>query len=235
MLPIRHSPQDLDRVIDHCSEHYFNQPNYWRIDGKPWFSFFMLSMLLQHLGGEIAVGNALTRMRRRAEKNGLPGLYLGIFTGSPNDIVRAKSLGFDHSTTYNIVESEQHPPAQPFDAYEAVMQTHAKRWVQLAAPGLPYWPVVTQGWDVTARNHPFEPWPPVRFEWPWGHIIQDNTPERFAQLVYACRQFLATQPSTAPRVMVLNAFNEWTEASVLLPTVDQGHQVLEALRHALTA
>jgi hypothetical protein len=33
--------------------------------------------------------------------------------------------------------------------------------------------------------------------------------------------------------MVINAWNEWTEGSVLLPTVDQGDAVLKALKSAL--
>ena len=235
MLPIRHSLEDLDRVVDHCTERYFHESNYWHIEGKPWFSFFLLSMLLQHLGGEVVVGKAIERMRNRAVKNGLPGLYLGIFTGSSHEAVRAKSLGFDHSTTYNFTESDEHRTGVAMDHYEALMKTHAKQWPQMAGAGLPHWPVVTQGWDVSARNHPQEPWPPVRGEWPWGHVIQDNTPERFAQMVYACRRFLSSQSSQTTRVMVVNAFNEWTEGSALLPTKDQGHQVIAAFKAALTA
>jgi hypothetical protein len=94
--------------------------------------------------------------------------------------------------------------------------------------------VVTQGWDVTPRNHPYEPWPPQRWQWPWGHIVQGNTPERFGQLCYAARQFLTTQPA-GKRVLVLNAWNEWTEGSMLLPTQDEGTAVLEALAAALAA
>ncbi len=99
---------------------------------------------------------------------------------------------------------------------------------------MPYWPVVTHGWDVTPRNHPYEPWPPVRWAWPWGHIVTGNTPERFGQLVYAARQFMQSH-SHKPKVMVLNAWNEWTEGSMLLPTKDEGYGVLKALKAALTA
>jgi Glycosyltransferase WbsX len=232
LLPIRHSPDDIDRVLDIWSERYFCQPNYWRINGKPWCSFFLLSSLLDHLGGESGVARNLKRMRRRAEANGEPGLYLGIFTASPEEAQAAIRLGFDQATTYNIVRGAKQLPSQALVEFDDVMLAHAEKWMQFLEKGMPYWPVVTQGWDVSARVDPHEPWPPVRWKWPWGHIVIENTPERFAQLVYACRRFMSLQ-KTGPKAMVINAWNEWTEGSVLLPTRDQGHAVLQALKAAL--
>jgi hypothetical protein len=232
LLPIRHSTDDLKRVIDFCAEHYFSQPNYWRIEGKPWFSFFLLNSLVEQLGGVSAVGHALDTMRQQAMKLGLPGLYLGCFTTSPAEAAVCKAVGFDHVTTYNFTVSDDYVPGEPFDRYDALMTTHAKRWQQFADVDIPYWPVATQGWDVSPRNHPYEPFPPVRFSWPWGQIIQDNSPEKVGQLCGAARRFMATQ-SHSPKVMVLNAWNEWTEGSVLAPTKDQGYAVLQALQAAL--
>ena len=232
LLPIRHSPEDLDRVVDLWTERYFNQPNYWRIDGRPWVSFFLLSSLLDHLGGKAAVGAAVERMRRRAEKNGQPGLHLGIFTWSPAEAKTAIDLGFDHATTYNIVQSANPQPAQALVDYAEVMAAHVTRWQEFLEAGINYWPVVTHGWDVSPRVHPYEPWPPVRWNWPWGHIVTGNTPQRFGELVRAARQFMAKQ-THRPKAMVINAWNEWTEGSMLVPTKDEGYGVLESLKAAL--
>jgi hypothetical protein len=49
LLPIHHSFEDLDRVVDVWSERYFSQPNYWRINGKPWVSFFCYHLSLNNL------------------------------------------------------------------------------------------------------------------------------------------------------------------------------------------
>ncbi len=233
LLPIRHSLEDLDRVVDIWAERYFGQPNYWRLGGKPWCSFFLLSSLLDHLGGEAGVGKAVERIRRRAQSCGEPDIYLGVFTWSPAEGRLARSLGFDHSTTYNIVTGRSSAARRALVPFDDVILAHVDKWIQFLDSGEPYWPVVTQGWDVSARVHPYEPWPPVRWSWPWGHIVVDNTPERFGELVRICRRFLSLQPQ-APRVMVVNAWNEWTEGSVLLPTKDQGDAVLRALRDALS-
>ncbi|MDD4890911.1 MAG: glycoside hydrolase family 99-like domain-containing protein [Phycisphaerae bacterium] len=232
LIPIRHSPEDCDRVIDAWTERYFSQPNYWRIDGRPWVSFFLLSSLMDHLGGKAGVGRAVERMRKRAEKNGQPGLHLGLFTWSAGEAKTAREVGFDHVTTYNYVRGANQQAGQPLVDYADVMAGHVSLWKSLNESGVPYWPVVTHGWDVSPRVHPYEPWPPVRWAWPWGHIITGNTPDRFGQLVTAARRFLATQ-SNKPKVMVINAWNEWTEGSVLAPTKDEGYGILEALRAAL--
>jgi hypothetical protein len=232
LLPIRHSPEDLDRVLDAWSARYFSQPNYWRIEGKPWCSFFLLGSLMDHLGGAAGVGRSLEWMRRRAQRNGEPDLYLGVFTGSTAEGKTAIELGFDHVTTYNVVGGRNQQQRQPLVPYDDVMLAHQDLWLEFLHAGVPYWPVVTQGWDVSARNHPHEPWPPSKWSWPWGHIVIDNTPERFEQLVRSCRQFLSLQ-THRPRAMVLNAWNEWTEGSVLLPLRDGGDAVLRALRSAL--
>jgi hypothetical protein len=232
LLPIRHSLEDLDRVLDVWAERYFCQSNYWRISGRPWCSFFLLKPLLDNLGGKKGVGRAVERMQKRAQKNGEKGLHLGVFTWSTDEARTALDLGFDHATTYNVVRGLRQQSAQPLVQYDDVMASHLDLWRQFLDKGIPYWPVVTQGWDVSARNHPHEPWPPVKWNWPWGHIVVNNTPERFGKLVKECRKFMSLQ-AHKPKVMVINAWNEWTEGSVLLPTRDQGDRVLKALKAAL--
>ena len=37
----RVSEQTWDTITDYIITHYFNQPNYWKIDGKPYFSIFL--------------------------------------------------------------------------------------------------------------------------------------------------------------------------------------------------
>ena len=232
LLPIRHSLENLDRIVDYWSQRYFTQPSYWRVDGKPWCSFFLLSNLLEQLGGERGVGKAVERVRRRAEANGEADICLCLFTRSTQEAELAARLGFDQVTTYNLVQGSKQRPGQALVDYSDVMVEHMRHWQTMNESPVPYLPVVTHGWDVSARNHPYEPWPPVRWEWPWGHIVTGNTPRRFGQLVSAARQMLATQ-NHPHKTMIINAWNEWTEGAVLLPTRDEKWGVLKALKSAL--
>jgi hypothetical protein len=180
----------------------------------------------------VGAGKAIERIRRRAETNGEKGLFLGVFANTVAEAKLAGELGFDHSTNYNITNRWNATPGKALVDYREVMDCHARTWQSFADTGMPYWPTVTHGWDVSARNHPYEPWPPTRWQWPWGHIITGNTPERFGQLVHAARRFMSTQENKS-KVMVLNAWNEWTEGSMLAPTKDEGYGVLKALKAAL--
>jgi hypothetical protein len=219
--------------MDYWCERYFSQPNYWRIGGKPWCSIFQLSSLMENLGGAKGVAKGMERLRKRAQKNGEGEIMLGLFTWSPADAKLAREIGFDHVTSYNVASKQNQQAGEALIDYRDVMANHEKTWRAIAETGVDYWPVVTQGWDVSARNHPYEPWPPVRYAWPWGHIVTGNTPQRFGELVTRARQFMATQSGQKEKVMVINAWNEWTEGSVLLPTKENGWGVLKALKGAL--
>jgi len=188
---------------------------------------------MDQLDGEKGAGRAVERMRRRAQTNGKKDICLGIFTWSAAQAALAKTLGFDRATTYKVTGGPNQARAQALVDYRDVMAKHVETWRAIGdVEGMPYWPVVTRGWDVTARNHPYEAWPPVRWGWPWGHVVVGNTPERFGELVHAARQFMAGQKQEE-RVMVINAWNEWTEGSVMLPTKDEGYGALKALKRAL--
>jgi len=51
LLKMTHSPEDLVRAMEYCCLNYFKHDNYWKIGGKPVFSFFNLDCLTTQLGG----------------------------------------------------------------------------------------------------------------------------------------------------------------------------------------
>jgi hypothetical protein len=67
---------------------------------------------------------------------------------------------------------------------------------------------------------------------PWGHLVVNNTPERFGNLCADARAWIESRPH-GPKAIVLNAWIEWTEGSAIAPSADQGTAVLDALRTAL--
>ncbi len=88
------------------------------------------------------------------------------------------------------------------------------------------------GWDVTPRCQPDVPFPFAKPNYPYGHVVVGNTPERFGRLAKAARDFVAGDPKHPPAVFV-NAWNEWTEGSYLLPEEKYGTAYLKALKEAL--
>ena len=78
------TPESFDRICDHVIKDYFPHPSYWKIDGKPYFSFYDLTMLLKNFGSAEATRAALDKFRAKTTAAGLPGLHLtAVVWGQP--------------------------------------------------------------------------------------------------------------------------------------------------------
>jgi hypothetical protein len=140
---------------------------------------------------------------------------------------------------YNVTTAGKVTPGFTED-YADVIAAHEEQWAIMAGEPLPHPPVVTVGWDVTPRCETAAPWPfppsPLtgRHDYPYGPVVEGNTPERFADLCARARRFCReTRPT--PYAVFINAWNEWTEGSFLLPEERTGTGYLEAIREVFGA
>lgn len=233
-LPSRHTPRDLERVIDYCIRHYFSRPNYWTVAGRLFFSIFQPVKFVQELGGPESTRKLLARIDRRLRAADLPPIHWNAMLWNAEPVPTLEQAGF-HSTTTYVVNNPTKVSADLTGRYEDLMEAHRDTWHALSAAPLPYCPVVSMGWDVTPRCVKDIPWPfppsPVtgRHDYPYMSVILGNTPELYEQL---CRDALEHVRTTRPRpnAVFLNAWNEWTEGSYLLPERRYGTAYLEALR-----
>lgn len=243
-LPMRHDMEDIDRVIDYCCEHYFSEPNYWKIDAQPVFVLYNLELFTQKLGGIDKARQGLQRMVARARKNGFPGIYFIMNIGCCLDNVyccgwdrvkEVKQVGGESVFAYNIVRTPAYESLSndlPVVPYEDVILSHQYCWDQIEKGGLNHFPVVTVGCDVSPRWHRGVSLPmdfrPLDYE----PIIIGNTPEKFGNLCRLALKRLAGNNSRH-KTLVINAWNEWSEGMYLLPENHYGTGYLEALRDAL--
>ena len=243
-LPSRHDLEDLDRVADYCSERYFHQPNYWKVEGKPFFAIYEIYHLATQLGGKDQAREALVRMDRRARKNGLPGLYFSAQVGCCDDNLYccgydrppdARAMGYQSVFAYNIARTPRFsslPNDMPLVPYDDVMASHQHCWREIEKHGVPHHPVVTVGCDVTPRWHRGVTLPMDFRALPYEPIVVDNTPEKFGALcALALKQVRTRNPPV--KSIIINAWNEWTEGMYLLPEQRYGTGYLEAVRDAM--
>jgi hypothetical protein len=227
-LPMRHSAADLDRVIDYAIEHYFRQPNYWRVDGRLFFSVFETERFINGLGGAAACRAVLGTIDRRLERAQLPPVHWNAMTNTPQGVAGFREAGFLTTTSYNHIDSGK-TSATLTQEYEDLMATHIDAWKRIGQGPLPHCPVVTMGWDVTPRCKHDVPWPFTKVKYPYIHVVQGNTPERFGRLCRQAAEFVAADPRKPPAVFI-NAWNEWTEGCYLLPERRTGTAYLEAIK-----
>ncbi len=236
LYPGRVKPGTFERVCDHVIRDYFLQPPYWRIDGKPYFSFYDLTRLIESFGSVDATRAALDRFREKARAAGLPGLHLNavvwgrtILPGeeeaaNPQTLVR--DLGFDSVTSYVWIHHVELPQQQT--DYDFVRDAYFKYWDQAKQTfEVPYVPNVTMGWDPSPRAAQEDEY--GDFGYPFTNTISGNTPERFREALEMTKQRLLAQPN-GPRILNVNCWNEWTEGSYLEPDAVHGMKYLDAIR-----
>lgn len=227
-------------VWDYLIEHYLTQPNYWKINGKPYFSIYAISRFISQMGGVEDAAEVLEDFRARAKAVGLTGLHLNavgldMLDRSPQSAARHDQVikaGFDSCTSYNCVcLSEKWMQEFPRVDFQEMADDYievAKKTMQ-ALP-FPFYPVITTGWDPSPRTIQSEVYDPTPC-YPWMAVME-SSPEKLVDATRKTAELLMTRPADE-RIMFFNAWNEWTEGSYLEPDNFYGMKMLEAIRDAL--
>lgn len=235
LLPARSSSRDFSRMIDYCLTSYFIRTNYWRVSGAVYFGVFETDKLIEQLGGPAATRKALEAARQQVRRAGVDGIHFAAFHSAPVVLPKIKEAGFDSVTTYNLTSSGKATlPDKPLDQYSDLVDSHTEFWKSMDTGILPYMPIVTLGWDCTPRWTKDAPFPPQRNAYPYGSVLVSNTPAEFARLVRLAQRHVRSSPSPPPGILV-NAWNEWTEGSALLPERVYGTAFLDALKNSVNS
>ena len=216
------------------------RPNYWRIDGKPYFSFYDLDNLLASFGSVEATRAALDAFRAKAVAAGLPGLHLNAVVWGQTILPAEKTvadpvklvhdLGFDSVTSYVWIHHVALPEQQT--EYNFVRDRYFNYWTKAATNfGVPYIPNVTMGWDPSPRADQTQAFDNSGY--PFMNTIKDNTPENFRAALELARQRLLAE-TNGLRILNLNCWNEWTEGSYLEPDTVHGMAYLDAVKAVFT-
>lgn len=235
LYPGKVTRETFDALVEHCIDEYFLHPSYWKIEGKPYFSIYHISSLLESFGGIEETRLALDSFRARCREKGLPGLHLNLVVwGQPilpgegartDHATLVKQLGFDSVTSYVWIH---HVPLPEMKTdYVHVQKEYFNFWDGAFEKfQVPYFPNVSMGWDPSPRADQEQEY--GHFGYPFMNTISGNTPERFEQALLAVKDRL--DKLGGPRVLNINCWNEWTEGSYLEPDSIHGMQYLEAVR-----
>jgi hypothetical protein len=231
-LKITHSEEDLRNVMEYSCEKYFKCENYWKIDGKPVYSFYNCNMLFKFVPPE----DVLRIINEVARKHGFPGIYTLMNIGCCNDneyfcgwgrIPKMRDAGFDSVFAYNsglrTNYAEVVAPDAPTLDYSYSMTNQRHCWKMIAEQGLPFAPSITLGGDVAPR------WS-RELTYPWDYekmgyypIKVNATPDRVGELLKE-----ALEMDT--NVVIINAWNEWSEGMYLIPDTFYGTSLLDKIK-----
>jgi len=229
--------ETFDRIIDHVVSRYFTHPSHFCVDGCPYFSIYELGKLVASFGDVAGTREALDHFRAVTRAAGFPDLHLNaVVWGQPvlpgettptDPKALLADLGFDSFTTYVWIHHVAMPEFPETD-YGLVRDGYLEYWQRAEREiPLPYYPNVSMGWDSSPRTVQSEGFANVGY--PFTPSLSGNTPERFAEALRVTKQRMDESPES-PRILNINAWNEWTEGSYLEPDTATGMAYLEAIR-----
>ena len=213
-------------IVDRVINQYFKQPNYFKINGEPVFSIFSINKLLESFGNSVEeTRKALDYFREEVKKAGFPGLHIQWNQGGGSIMSEASArnfknrvieMGFNSVALYNM--------GGRVEDYLVYGNNSIRIREQMdSILDVPLFPCVSIGWDDTPR-FPEKGMKDV--------VHYHNTPQSFATLLARAKQYADRHPEQ-PRLITINAWNEWVEGSYLLPDMLNGFGYLEAVREVI--
>lgn len=218
----------FDGMIDHIINDFFKKSNYYKINGEPVFSIYELSTFINGIGGAENAKEALQYFEKKTIEAGFPGLHLQAILweelpskleGVPSDATATQNstieyFGFKSMTNYQWCHF-----IDPDGDYKPWGEKAIKKWNEWdSAFKAPFFPHVSMGWD----NNP-------RYPEKDYHFIVNNKPEYFQEFLQRAKKYVDQHPDQ-PKVITVNAWNEWSECSYLEPDTVHKMAYLEAVK-----
>jgi hypothetical protein len=221
-------------VVARIIQQYFKQPNYFKIDNKPVFSIYNLDNLIKSFNGIEGTRTALNYFRQEVKKAGFPDLYLQAVGRGGNNKTVLVSEKYAEGKSINEVVSDfklnsitmynwnSHDKMEDYLKYGEGALKLRSVWDSILT--IPFIPIISVGWDSTPRF-------PKQGKESVLHL--NSTPESFAAYLQKTREFVQNHPDQ-PKLMIINAWNEWVEGSYLEPDMRWGYRYLEAVKDVMS-
>jgi hypothetical protein len=180
---------------------------------------------MESFGGVEEARKALDYFRHEVKKAGFSGLHIQWNQGGGSLMSeaaagqfanRVKAMGFNSVAMYNM--------GGLAEDYLVYGTNSIKIREQMdAVLDVPVFPCVSIGWDDTPRF-------PAKGIHDVVHY--HNTPLSFATLLSKAKKYADSHPEQ-PKLITINAWNEWVEGSYLLPDMLNGFGYLEAVKEVI--
>lgn len=220
--PVPRNADEFRGLVDYWLREYFPDRTYYRIDDLPVVFIFDPDTLTYSAKQFNATPRQLLDMANEmARGKGYKGIYFVAVTArQPSDEVEGKyaGQGYRAYTAYSYVAARD---TSQYASYDSMVATYLDFYSSAAKTKhtLPYLVPASPGYDG-------RPWMSVR---PKIHVRTDPTPEKFVRMLSGARALLES-PGIQPKVLVIEAWNEFAEGSYIEPTKKWGMRYLEAIQ-----
>jgi len=213
--PTRHTEEDNRKVCQFWIENYFRRPEYYKVDGRPLVVIFSVWAMKRDLGID-GTREAIELWHRMTREAGV-GEVLVAGCGRPGQVLdEMKRMGFDAVTGYNWPKCGVGD--RNFVPYVEVARRQFDQWwtPMAEAASMPVLVPTSPGWDS-------RPWHGRR-----AFVQTDRTPKAFEEHLRLAKRFV--EETNQPRVVLIEAWNEFGEGSYCEPHKEFGFGHLDAVR-----
>ncbi|MBR0066356.1 MAG: glycoside hydrolase family 99-like domain-containing protein, partial [Kiritimatiellae bacterium] len=211
------NPEEFRAMTKRAIGLFLSRPNYYRIGGKPVFMIYEATTFVQGMGGMENAAAALRRFDEDCKAAGLGGVHLMACSWGRCRPEHVAALGFESATMYTYAHHVR--PVGDYAAWAAKglakLDSEKARLKGLKA----YFAHASIGWDTNPR---------------YPETIRDvvtSTPESFEKALRDAKDWCdRNTPPGYPKLISINAWNEWIEGSYLEPDEKHGMGYLEAVR-----
>ena len=201
-------------VWPHYIEHYFKDPRYLKVDGRPVFGVYASSNLFNVFddgSGKASIRRGVEKMRQMCIDAGVGNPYLIVNDGNYS-IDAAANSGFDAVSSYGL-------------GYDATFTSQKNIFKQALDE------CVKKGVDFIVSPVPMRDdtaWRPQGGYW--------HTEEEFTRFLNWMNEDLLKnyKPSVSSKLANMCTWDEYGEGHIIAPTVGLGFQYVDAIRSAMT-
>ncbi|HEU5164978.1 MAG TPA: glycoside hydrolase family 99-like domain-containing protein, partial [Chitinophagaceae bacterium] len=145
-----------DTISTYIVDNYFKQPNYWKIDSKPYFSIYDIITFINGLGGVENAKAAIDLLDKKTKAAGFPGVHFNVMSWTLDRDLVSTIIGPDAPTnpkemlsalavqsvsTYTFMQLYDYPYEKfPTASYQKGLEDNKRYWKYLIEkyPGVLY-------------------------------------------------------------------------------------------------
>ena len=207
------------RMTRRAIEKFLSRPNYYRICGKPVFMIYEVGSFVKGMGGMENAAAALRQFDADCAKAGLGGVHIMACSWGQCKPEHIAALGIESATMYTYAHHVRPKGdyAQWAEKGLAKLDSEKARLKGIKA----YFAHASVGWDNNPRTPDTEK----------DSVVTGSTPEKFEKVLRRAKDWCdRNTPPGYPKLISINAWNEWIEGSYLEPDEKHGMGYLEAVR-----
>ena len=245
--------QDFDdlteNLIPFWVENYFSDPQYLTVDGKPLLYIYNMRALVRQLGSEEAFGEMVQLMRQEMVRHGFPGIHISVvhcqkdihernYWHTPIEAVR-DVMGVDSIFQYGLSTAIEELTQEQYATYLETLMLDPKLVVseQLGKirSRIEFDPNFSMFTASAMRDS--RPWFKVMGVDPRKPMMQFRlSPAEYKEQLTQIKALTDALPedSIGRKILIIDAWNEWSEGHYVAPCLENGFQYLQVIRDVLT-